>query len=438
MGRLALHWQILIALGAGLVLGVLLDLLAKQGVLSADVVERAAAVGRGAGKLFLALLSMLVVPLIFSSLVTGVTKVPDMKGLRRMSFWVFGYYITTSLLAITVGLILVNLIGPGRGLDYADLAAAAAAGGAKAPQVAPTVGSGLSALWDVLFRMVPENVLAAASNNRLILSVIFFALLFGVFIKRLGGEHATLLSRFFEAFFEVMMRMTSWVISLAPYGIFGFVLALGASGGLGIAGDLGLYMLTVAAALAVHACVTLPLILWIFGRRSPIEYLQAMSPALVTAFSTASSNATLPLTMKCVEERAGVSNRVGSFTLPLGATINMDGTALYEAIAVLFISQTLTELTPVQQVVVALTALLASIGAAGIPHAGTVMMVIVLNAVGLPSDAVIVILAVDRILDMMRTTVNVWSDCCGAAVVDRHTRQTDGASEAETASGASA
>ena len=416
----ALHWRILAALVLGAAIGVALDEAAAAGALEAGTVERIASGGTAIGKLFLALLSMLVVPLILSSLVTGITGVPDMKGLRRMSLWTFGYYLTTSLLAIATGILLCNLIRPGEGLSYDQLHAAAVGSGAEPPPPA-VAEQGVGALWDVLFRMVPSNVLAAATDNRLILSVIFFAILLAIFIKKVGGEDGAVLTRFFKALFEVMMAMTTWVVSLAPYGVFAFMIALGASGGLSIAGDLGMYMLTVALGLAIHAGITLPLILWGVGRRSPLAHARAMAPALATAFSTASSNATLPVTMRCVEERAGVSPQVSSFTLPLGATINMDGTALYEAVAVLFIASTLGDLTLGQQVVVAFTALLASIGAAGIPHAGTVMMVIVLQAVGLPTDAVIVILAVDRVLDMMRTTVNVWSDSCGAAVVAHRT-----------------
>jgi len=415
---LALHWKILIALVVGLALGVVVDALGRSGTLSEETIAVMVGIGRDVGKLFLALLSMLVVPLILSSLVSGVVGVPDLGGLKKMSGWTFGYYLFTSLLAITTGILVVNLIQPGADLEYAELVRAATEGGEVAPKGADMAQQqGLSAIKDVVFRMVPKNVFAAATDNRLILSVIFFAILLGIFIKKVGGEHGDNMARTFRAFFEVMMAMTNWVISLAPYGIFGFIFALGASGGLAIAGDLALYMLSVAVALLVHAVVTLPILLAVVARRSPIEYFKAMAPALLTAFSTASSNGTLPLTMRCVEDRAGVPERVSSFTLPLGATVNMDGTALYEAVAVLFIAQTIGDLSLGQQIVVAFTALLASIGAAGIPHAGTVMMVIVLQAVGLPTEGVIVILAVDRVLDMLRTTVNVWSDSCAAAVV---------------------
>jgi proton glutamate symport protein len=417
-GRLGLHWQIVIAIAVGVVLGVIVDVLGRREVLAPGTVESIAGAGALLGRLFLSLLQMLVVPLILSSLVTGVATVPDMAGLRRLSGWTFGYYACTSVLAITAGLILVNLIGPGRGLAYEDLVASAQADGQTTPDAAFVAEEkGFAVVIELLERMVPDNVVAAASSNTLILSIIFFALMLGIFIKRTGGESGAVLTRFFQALFDVMMRMTSFVISLAPYGIFGAMLALAARGGLSIAGDLAMYMLTVALALGVHGLITLPIVLAVFARRSPFEYARAMSPALLTAFSTASSNGTLPLTMRCVEDRAGVSPRVSSFTLPLGATINMDGTALYEAVAVLFIAQTLGDLTLGQQVVVAFTALAASIGAAGIPQAGLVMMVIVLQAVGLPTEAVMVILAVDRLLDMARTSVNVWSDSCAAAVV---------------------
>jgi Na+/H+-dicarboxylate symporter len=405
-------------------LGALLDFLGGKDVVGQSTLQTIADLGNGVGKLFLSMLKMLVVPLIMSSLITGVVGVPSMRGLRRMSGWTFGYYLMTSVIAITLGIMVVNVVQPGSGVSYDKLAAAAQSDG-KAPPAgaAKAEKEGLSVLGKVLQRMVPENVVQAASSNTTILSIIFFSLMLGIFIKRTGGEHGEVLAKFFEALFEVMMRMTSFVISLAPYGIFGAMIGFAAKGGLSVAGDLAMYMLTVAIALLIHGFVILPILLRVLAKRSPLQYARAMSPALLTAFSTASSNGTLPLTMRCAEERAGVPSRVTSFTLPLGATINMDGTALYEAIAVLFIAQTLGDLSLAQQVVVAVTALAASIGAAGIPHAGLVMMVIVLQAVNLPTDAVMIILAVDRLLDMGRTTINVWSDSCCAAVVAARTAQ---------------
>jgi Na+/H+-dicarboxylate symporter len=232
---------------------------------------------------------------------------------------------------------------------------------------------------------------------------------------------------FFRAFFEVMMNLTMAIIGLAPLGVLAYMIYATSTQGLEIFQTLAWYMLTVALALFVHALVVLPLIVRFVAGRSPLEFARSMSPALMTAFSTASSNATLPLTMTSVEKRAGVSNETSSFVLPLGATINMDGTALYEAVAVLFIAQATPgfEMTLGGQISVAVTALLASVGAAGIPHAGLVMMAIVLQAVGLPLEAQGIIIAVDRVLDMCRTTVNVWSDSCGCAVVDRFTQVSD-------------
>ena len=425
-GRLALHWQILIAIAAGVVVGAVLHELGGRNTISPGTIDDIADVGTGVGGLFLDMLKMLVVPLILSSLVTGVVSVPDMAGLRRMSLWTFGYYAATSMLAIATGIIFVNIIQPGSNLAYSDLVASARDSGAATPEAAHAASNkGLSVIAEVVERMIPENIVSAASSNTAILSVIFFALLLGVFIKKVGGEHAKVLGGFFKALFEVMMSMTAFVISLAPYGIFGAMVGFAGKGGLAIAGDLGMYMLTVAVALVFHAVITLPLLVWFFARRSPLDFARSMSPALLTAFSTASSNATLPLTMRNVEERAGVNPRVSAFTLPLGATINMDGTALYEAVAVLFIAQTLGDLSLSQQVIVAFTALAASVGAAGIPHAGLVMMVIVLEAVNLPTDAVIIILAVDRLLDMGRTSVNVWSDACCAAIVDSRVKLPD-------------
>jgi len=243
-----------------------------------------------------------------------------------------------------------------------------------------------------------------------------------------GGEHGKRLASLFESAFEVMMRMTAWVISLAPIGVACFMIYATSTQGIAVFATLAWYMLAVFTALVVHATVVLPLLVRTIGKRSPLEFARQMSPALLTAFSTASSNATLPLTIDCVERRAGVSNQTSSFVLPLGATINMDGTALYEVVAVLFIAQaTGMELTIAQQVLVALTALIASVGAAGIPHAGLVMMAIVLQAVGLPLEAQGMIIAVDRVLDMCRTAVNVWSDSCGCVIVDR-TSSVDSAS----------
>ncbi len=401
-------------LGAGLGLG--LNWAGTEGMIDGGIVSNVALVGKEIGDLFLRLLQMLVVPLIVSSLITGVTGMGDLRTLGSIGGRAIGFYLMSSFLAIMTGIIMVNLIRPGDGAELALLEEGAISG---ALLTGEPRGIGI-VLWEQLESLIPKNPLAAATQGDM-LPVIFFALLIGVFIglaeHRDGSKDASVVRRFFSGLFDVMMQMTLFVVKFAPIGVFGFTLYAAAGKGPAAFQVLGWYVLTVFLALLVHATVTLPTILKLFTGRSPIEYARKLTTALVTAFSTASSNGTLPLTMQEVED-AGVKPEVTSFVLPLGATINMDGTALYEAVAVLFIAQVYgVDLSIAQQGLVALTALLASIGAAGIPHAGMVMMVVVLNAVGLPTSAVALILAVDRILDMCRTAVNVWSDSVAAAVV---------------------
>jgi Na+/H+-dicarboxylate symporter len=404
-------------MGLGAALGLGLNWAGGQRLVDADTVSTAAAVGKDIGDLFLRLLQMLVMPLIVSSLITGVTGMGDLRSLGSIGGRAIAFYVTTSLLAIVTGIVVVNVIRPGDGAELALLEHGAAAAPllAEAPHGLGTV------LWEQLEGLIPKNPLAAAAAGDM-LPVIFFSLLLGVFISvaehREASKDAGAVRRFFSGLFDVMMQMTLFVVKFAPIGVFGFTLYAAAGKGPAAFRVLGWYVLTVFIALVIHAIVTLPIILKLGTGRSPIAYAKQLTTALVTAFSTASSNGTLPLTMQYVEE-AGVKPQVASFVLPLGATINMDGTALYEAVAVLFIAQVYgIDLSLGQQGLVAITALLASIGAAGIPHAGMVMMVVVLNAVGLPTSAVALILAVDRILDMCRTMVNVWSDSIAAAVVD--------------------
>ena len=363
------------------------------------------------GDLFLRLLKMITIPLIVFSLVTGVASLGDTSRLGSMFGKTLLYYVTTSLLAIATGILMVNVIRPGVGADLPGVEG-----------VEPTgVGESLGGIFvGMINQMIPTNPVSSLAGGEF-LSIITFSILVGVFIIRVGGSSAVTLRDFFQAGFDVMMRMTLAIISLAPIGVFAFMVFATASQGLEIFQILFRYMLAVFLSLAVHALITLPLLVKFVAKRSPWEFFRAMSPALMTAFSTASSNGTLPLTISCVEGRAHVSNRVSSFVLPLGATVNMDGTALYEAVAVLFIAQATpgVDLSLTMQITVAITALLASVGAAGIPHAGLVMMAIVLQAVHLPLEAQGLIIAVDRVLDMLRTSVNVWSDSCGCAVVGR-------------------
>lgn len=367
------------------------------------------------GDLFLRMLRMVSVPLIITSLVAGITSLGATARLGRMFGRTLGYYVCTSMLAIFIGLFMVNLIRPG-GRDISLQGPPA-----RDPGAVLREGKSLGAvLFEQVENLIPPNPVAAVAEGNF-LSIISFSLLLGIFTLLVGGEAGRRIQELFGALFEVMMALTMAIIRLAPIGVLALMLSATATQGIGIFGALGLYMLTVFLGLVLHAVVVLPLIVHFVGRRNPWQFAKAMSPALFTAFSSASSNGTLPLTLSCVENRAGISNRVGSFVLPLGATVNMDGTALYEVVAVLFIAQITPniELTLAQQVIVALTALLASIGAAGIPHAGLVMMIIILQAVGLPTASQGLIIAVDRILDMCRTSVNVWSDACGCAVVAR-------------------
>ncbi len=367
---------------------------------------------RRLGNLFLRMLQMVAVPLIITSLLTGVMGLSG-HAVGRMFSRTLAYYLATSLLAITTGLIAVNLIRPGlRG--GVNLAGGAAVGqNAVGP---PRLGE---ILFSQIEAMIPANPLGALVEPNF-LSIIAFTIAVAIFALRVGGSTAAGVQRAAQVGFSVMMAMTTAIIRLAPIGVFFLMAYVTATQGAAVFLSLGWYVIAVALALTFHALVTLPLIVKYVARRSPIAFARAMSPALLTAFSSASSNGTLPLTLTCVEQRAKVSNRTGSFVLPLGATINMDGTALYEAVAVLFIAQLHfnANLPLPQQIIVAITALLASIGAAGIPHAGLVMMVIILQAVNLPVEMQGIILAVDRVLDMGRTAVNVWSDSCGCAVIE--------------------
>lgn len=384
-----------------------------------SLARRAGDAAEEIGGLFLRLLKMVSIPLVITSLVTGVTGLGHAERLGKMFGRTFAYYLVTSMLAIVVGLTSVNVIRPGASSAAAALPALASSDEGGASLVAAE-GKGLgTVMFEQLESMIPTNPIAAVASGDF-LSIISFSIVFSVFAILVGGRTLEIISDLAAAAFEVMMRITMAIILLAPIGVLFLMLSATAAQGLSVFQALGLYMVAVACGLLVHAAVTLPLILRFVARRSPTQFLGAMSPALLTAFSSASSNGTLPLTITCAEERAGISNRVTSFVLPLGATVNMDGTALYEAVAVLFIAQlTGHDLTLAQQIIVAITALLASIGAAGIPHAGLVMMIIILQAVGLPTEAQGLIIAVDRVLDMARTSVNVWSDACGCAVVAR-------------------
>jgi len=357
------------------------------------------------GDIFLRLLKMVIVPLIFTSITAGVVGIGGSKNLGRLCFKTIGYYLLTSLVAILTGLGLVNLLRPGVGANL----------GLKAPVSSADLYAGT--LSDIIMRMIPENPIAAMAQGE-ILPLIFFSILLGICITLIPHKYSELLSNLFSAGFEAMMKVTHFVIRLAPLGVWGIITKIVATTGAEAFKSIGLYFITVLAGLVIHFCINLPVIVSLFSRCNPYRHLKAMGPALLTACTTSSSSATLPFTIAAAEERAGISNKISSFVLPLGATVNMDGTALYECVAAMFIAQAYgIHLSFSAQFIIVFTSLLASIGAAGIPMAGLVMMTIVLRSVGLPLEGIGLILAVDRILDMLRTTTNVWSDACCALIV---------------------
>ena len=426
MRRLSLTQWIVVSVVAGIVVGGLFLLLAPD-VFQADPEELSAGAlfvrtaFEFAKELFLRLLKMIIVPLILTSIVAGVLAVGDGEGLGRIGLKTMAYYVSTSTLAILTGLVMVNLIRPGLGASFTL---------EQVPESLEAVErTPLEFLVDFFINLVPLNPFAAMVEGN-ILQVIVFSLLVGFFITRIPEPHRGTLTRLFQGGFEVMMRVVHFVFLFAPLGIFALLAKMVASEGVAAFKSLAWYTLAVLLALLIHATVSLPLIVAALGRVNPLRHLGAMGPALMVAFSTASSSGTLPLTLECAEKRAKVSNRVSSFVLPLGATINMDGTALYECVAAIFIAQiyvsqgAIPPLTVGQQMLVVVTALGASIGAAGVPMAGLVMMSIVLKALGLPLEAVGYVLAVDRILDMCRTAVNVWSDSCGVVVIARSEGET--------------
>ncbi len=397
MKKVQLHWQILIAL----VLAVI------YGLIFTDSVEYVTWMG----DLFLRALKMVIVPLILSSIISGVTNIGNAENLGRLGIKTMTYYLLTSTFAIITGLFLVNIFQPGVGADLGFSESVEGLDVAK------------ESFGQTLINIIPSNIFSSFANGEM-LSIIFFAILFGFFITRVGDKPRTFLTDFFDAVFDVMMKVTLFIIKFTPFGVFGIVAGVVADQAgdmnalLDIVGRLGIYMLCVVLALAIHATITLPMVVRFIARSNPWLHFKAVTTPLLTAFSTSSSSATLPLTMEAVENNSGVSNKISSFTLPLGATVNMDGTALYECVAAMFIAQAYgVELGILEQVIVVITALLASIGAAGIPMAGLVMITIVLTAVNLPLEGVGLILAVDRILDMCRTCVNVWSDSCGAVTI---------------------
>ncbi|HET7562934.1 MAG TPA: dicarboxylate/amino acid:cation symporter [Rhodanobacteraceae bacterium] len=415
--RLALHWQILIAIllaaAAGWAAG-------EQGALFG---LRWIAVFDFFGALFLSALKMIILPLIAASIIASIAGMGE--GLGRLGARTLGFYLISSSLAVLVGLAWVNLVAPG--ISGGNPVGPALALEAKRATVSADLqgGGSLGQLADIFQRMIPTNVVQAASDNGSILAVIFFSVLFGYALSRRHDAAGDTLRRFWEGIYEVMIVITDWIMRLAPIGVFALVAAVVARTGFGAVQPLLVFAVTVLAALATHLFVVLPLMARVFGgARRPWRLFKPMAPALLTAFSTASSAATLPVTLEGVE-RAGVSRRTASFVLPLGATVNMNGTALYECVAVIFLAQAYgVHLGFVTQLLIVVTAVVTSIGVAGIPSASLVAIVVIMNAVGLPAEAIAVLFVFDRLLDMSRTAVNIYGDATCAVIVAHRSGET--------------
>jgi proton glutamate symport protein len=414
MKKLELHWQILIAIGLAIVAGLWSGTTGGIGsftfVTAYDYI----------GTLFLNGLLMVVVPLVFSSIVVGIAKAGGGSDIGRLGLKTMGCYALFTTSAILVGLLFVNIMKPG----YID---GAPAGeqltlplSAAQEATLDTIGNRSGAdVFGIFLRMIPTNVFAAASVND-VLPLIFFGVLFGFFMGKLPGERAGVMLNFWEGVNDTMMLITMWVMKWAPLGVFGMIAETMAITGFEALETMLLFFVTVALALMTHIFLTLSLYLRVLGKASPLKHLRAMSPALLMAFSSASSNASLPLNIECLHKRAGVSERVTNFVLPLGATLNMDGTALYECVAAMFLAQAYgVELTFATQFTVVLLALLTSVGMAGIPQASLVAITVILAAIGLPVEALGLLFVTDRILDMLRTSVNVYSDSCGGVIIAR-------------------
>ena len=405
MKNIKLHWQIIICMILGTITGLFFNSLENYHHNTVYTLILLL------GDIFIRLLKMVIVPLIFTSIIMGISSIKDQSKIGRLGFKTLIYYIFTSLIAILIGLTLANLIQPGIGAVTLD----------QVNAFDTTKLSSTNSILDILKRMIPLNPISALASGD-ILGIIFFAIFFGITMNFVDSKYNSSIKGVIESIYKIIMVMTQAIIKCAPIGVFGLMTKTVSNTGLSIFKELGLYAFTIACGLSIHLFIVLPLILFIFVKVNPIKHFQAMASAMVTAFSTSSSSATLPVTIKCVKDNVKASNEVTSFVLPMGATINMDGTALYECAGVLFIAQALgIPLDASQQFIVVITALLASIGAAGIPSAGLVMLFIVTDAVGLQSDAVALwvgsMLAIDRPLDMFRTMVNISSDSVGAAVI---------------------
>ena len=355
------------------------------------------------GDLFLMLLKMIILPLVFASVFVAIVGLGSGEALKNLGLKAFGYYFLTTALAVTTGLLVVNLIEPATSHHLH--------GAVKT--------TGEQTFSSLILSFVPGNIFQSLSQGRIV-QVLVFVIFFAVAALKIESAKREILQNFFESINDAMAVIAEWIIKLTPIGVFSLIGYVVAKEGLATLWDLKSYVLAVLLALFFHATVVLPLLAGWLGRFNPLEYFTKVREAVLVAFSTASSSATLPVSIEAAFTKGGVRKESAGFILPLGATVNMDGTALYEAIAVMFIANSYgVDLDFAQQITIFLTATFASVGAAGIPGAGLVMMTMILSAVGLPLEAIGLIAAVDRILDMFRTAVNVWGDLLAAKVLNR-------------------
>jgi len=416
--KLELHWKIII----GLILGLLFGIFAASQGLTSFTSEWIAPFG----KIFINLLKLIAVPLVLSSLITGVASLSDLKKLSRIGGKTITIYIATTAIAVSIGLIAVNILEPGETvpndmkIKLQNTYQSAASGKLEAAQEVKE----RSVLQPVV-DMVPSNFFSSASNNRNMLQVVFVAIIIGIALIQIPKEKARPVLEFMEGINDLVIKLVDNIMLLAPIGVFALIAdtITSVAGNdinnvIELLGALGFYMIAVIMGLIIHMLITYSVVLKLFSKISLKKFYKGIAPAQLLGFSTSSSGATLPVTMECCEDELGVSEEVSSFVLPLGATINMDGTALYQAVAAVFIAQTLgMDLSVGAQLTIVLTAVLASIGTAAVPGAGIIMLVIILEAIGVPSAGIALILGVDRILDMMRTVTNVTGDASVAVAV---------------------
>ena len=412
MRNLALHWKIII----GMVLGVVYGLIAS----SMAWVDFTTYWIKPWGVIFVNLLKLIAVPLVFASLVKGVTSLSDISKLSRIGGKTIVFYLVSTVISVTIGLLLVNTVNPGADFDKDTIALTQDNQEGAIKKIDAAEGVKEEGPLQFVVDIIPTNIFESASNNGNMLQVIFFAILFGIAIVMLSKEKTVYVRGFFDGVNDIILQIVDLIMLVAPYGVFallaGLVVDFGASASLFIA--LGKYSLTVIIGLLLMVFCIYPLVIRLFTKLKYLDFFKGISPAQMLAFSTSSSAATLPVTMERCEDHLGVSEDISSFVLPLGATINMDGTSLYQAVAAVFIAQAFgIDLDISQQLTIVLTATLASIGAAAVPGAGMVMLVIVLGAINVPAEGLALIFGVDRILDMLRTVVNVTGDATVATVV---------------------